>query len=321
MAKEDSTLSWARAKAKPLIDRLTRTRVARMLVRFNDNRGNLLANGLAFSAVFAAFAALYLLFAIAGFVLDSQPAIRDRLVDMVAQAVPGLIDTGEGGAIDLQTLLGSQIFGWGGVIAAALLLWTALGWMNGVRQAIRMIFELPKEDKNFFLLKAADLGLFLGLGLVVLLSATISVIGTKLLTTVFGWLGVTSDSSLLNVGVRIVAFAVALLVDTVTLGVMFRVLAGIWIPWRLLIHGALLGGIALGVLKVLGTLVIGGAGRNPLLASFVVIISLMLWFVLVFRVILLAASFVAVEMDDSDAIGNGSGRPPKAAAEVPQPAP
>ena len=88
-----------------------------------------------------------------------------------------------------------------------------------------------------------------------------------------------------------------------------------------MIHGSLLGGVALGVLKVLGTLVIGGAGRNPLLASFVVIISLMLWFVLVFRVILLAASFVAVELDDSDARGNGSGRPAKPATEVSQPAP
>lgn len=292
-----------------------------MLVRFNENRGNLLANGLAFSAVFAAFAGLYLLFAVAGFVLERQPVIREQLVDTVAQAVPGLIDTGEGGAIDVQTLFASQIFGWNGVIAAALLLWTALGWMNAVRQAIRMIFELPKEEKNFFLLKATDLGLFVGLGIVVVLSAAISVIGTNLLTNVFGWLGITSDSLLLNVGVRTVAFAVALAVDTLALGAMFRVLAGIRIPWRLLIHGSLLGGIALGVLKVLGTLVIGGAGRNPLLASFVVIISLMLWFVLVFRVILLAASFVAVEMDESDARGTGSGRPPKPAAELSQPSP
>ncbi|WP_157962348.1 YihY/virulence factor BrkB family protein [Homoserinimonas sp. OAct 916] len=317
MASHDSPLSRMSARLQPLIAWAKTTRIARMIARFNESRGNLLASGLAFSAIFASFAGVFLLFAIAGFVLEKQPEIRDQLVSMVARAIPGLIDTGEGGAIDLDTLFASQILGWAGFIAAGVLLWTALGWMNSVRQAIRIIFELPPLVMNFFLLKVRDLGLIIALGVVVFLSATISVIGTKLLTTVFGWIGITSDSILLNISVRIVAFAVALVVDTVTLGAMFRVLAGIAIPWRLLLGGSLLGGVALGVLKVLGTLVIGGAGNNPLLAGFVVIISLMLWFVLVFRVILMAASFVAVEMDDSDARGTSSGRPPKVVAETP----
>ena len=63
--------------------------------------------------------------------------------------------------------------------------------------------------------------------------------------------------------------------------------------------GSLLGSAALSVLQLLGGLVITGAGNNPLLATFAVFIALLLWFRLTGIVILVAASWIAVEAFDS----------------------
>ncbi|TPX03106.1 YihY/virulence factor BrkB family protein, partial [Schumannella luteola] len=77
------------------------------------------------------------------------------------------------------------------------------------------------------------------------------------------------------------------------------VLAGVHIPLRFLAQGALLGAAALGVLKVLGTALLGGATNNPLLAGFAVIIGLLIWFTLICQVILIAACWVFVSMKDA----------------------
>src|SRR5690606_9809992 len=93
--------------------------------------------------------------------------------------------------------------------------------------------------------------------------------------------------------------ALMLLLDTVVLGALYRVLSGLTIPLRRLLVGSVLGAVALGILKVLGGALLGGAGRNPLLASFAIIIGLLIWFNLVCATILLGASWIAVGMADA----------------------
>ena len=60
----------------------------------------------------------------------------------------------------------------------------------------------------------------------------------------------------------------------------------------------LIGAAGLAVLKILGSRLLIGAGNNPLLASFAVIIGLMIWFNLISQVVLIAASWVAVGARD-----------------------
>ena len=49
---------------------------------------------------------------------------------------------------------------------------------------------------------------------------------------------------------------------------------------------------------MLGSALLGGASNNPLLASFAVIIGLLIWFNFICQVILIAASWIAVGMAD-----------------------
>jgi membrane protein len=53
------------------------------------------------------------------------------------------------------------------------------------------------------------------------------------------------------------------------------------------------------VLKVLGSLLLGGASSNPLIASFAVIVGLLIWFNLVCQVILVCAAWVVVSASDA----------------------
>ncbi len=270
----------------------------RVFVLYGEKRGPLLAAGLAFQAIFAVFAGLWVGFAIAGLVLVANYGLREALIDVLAQTVPGLIavDGGEG-VIDPEALLSAGVFGWTGAVALIGLLFSALGWLAGARDAVRTILDLPGSRMNPVLLKLKDLGLAVGFGALLALSSVLAVLGTVALEGLLDGLGA-RDTTLNAVLGRFVTLGVMFALDAVVLGMLYRVLAGVKVPLRQLRQGALLGAFALGALKVLGTSLLGGASNNPLLASFAVLLGLLIWFNVVCQVMLMAASWIAVSVAD-----------------------
>ncbi len=293
---QDRTDAPAPTGIAALIAKVFEWRPVRVFFNYMNNGGDLLASGMSYSAIFAVFAALWVGFSIAGLFLRANPALENALLEQINASVPGLI--GPEGAVDPAVLLDAGIFGWTGALAAVGLIVTALGFLAAARDAVRRIFDLPPPTTFFLLLKVKDFGIAIGFGLVLLVSAAISVASTEALGFLFSLIGVEDDSLLQIVVARVVGLAIVLALDTLLLAGLFRVLSGIPIPFRRLLVGCLLGGAALGVLKVLGTTLLGGASRNPLLASFAVIIGLLIWFNLICRVILYAASWIAVGMSD-----------------------
>jgi membrane protein len=271
----------------------------RVFQHYSRLRGPILASGLAFRGLFAVFAALWVAFSIAGLVISGNEAAEKAIVAALNNAIPGLIDTGEGGAIQATTLLSAGVFGWTGAIALIGLLFSALGWLGSARDAVRTMFELPSAAANFAVLKARDLALGVGLGVVLLVSAVLSVAGTSATGFLVGLLGIQDTSVTATVLSRIVTLAIMFVLDTMVLTALFRLLAAIKIPRRRLLAGALLGAIGLGVLKTLGSALLGGATNNPLIASFAVLAGLLLFFNLVCQVILIAASWIATGLEDA----------------------
>lgn len=270
----------------------------RVFLDYSAHRGPLLAAGLSSQAIFAVFAAIWVAFSVFGIVLAGSPELQDALFSLMSTAVPGLIDAGEGGAIDPRDLTDTTVLTWTGAVALVGLLVTALGWLASARDAIRVLGDLPGPRTNVVLLKLKDAGLALAFGVLLLISAALSVLSSQALDSVLDWLGI-RDSATTTIAARVVSIALMFALDTVVLAAFYRVLAGVHIPMRFLAPGSLLGALALGVLKVLGTALLGGATRNPLLASFAVIIGLLIWFTLVCQVILIAACWVFVSMKDA----------------------
>jgi membrane protein len=65
------------------------------------------------------------------------------------------------------------------------------------------------------------------------------------------------------------------------------------------VPGALYGAVGLTVLQQLSSLFVGGAGSNPLLASFASLIALLLWLNLSSQVILIASAYIITGVDEA----------------------
>ncbi|TAL41266.1 MAG: YihY/virulence factor BrkB family protein [Salinibacterium sp.] len=289
-----------KVRVASVITRIERLKLVRVLRWQVERRGQLLAAGLSYQAIFAVFAAIWVGFAVAGAIIRTHPTLESALFRFLATNVPGLIDDGSGkGAIDPKQLLEAGILNWTGAIAAGALLLTALGWLASGREAVRSMFELPPVERNFFLLKLRDVVLATVFAAAFIASAVLTVISTTALHAVLGALGVDTSSIVAVWLARAVGLAILLALDTVVLALFLRLVSEIRIPSRFLWRGALLGALAIGVLKVLGSSLLGGATRNPLLASFAVIIGLLIWFNLVSQVIVLTAAWIEVSARDA----------------------
>lgn len=286
-------------KIGDLVTRVMNTRPARVFTHFGASRGPVLAAGMAYQAIFAIFAALWLVFSVAGLWLASNPQLMDQLFVLINQSVPGLIGPKGVGVVDPDTLGNTGALSWSSAIALVGLLATTLGWLNTTSQAVRGIFDMGQETTFFVLVKLRELGLGLLFGLALVVSAVFSILSTEALRWFLGLLGQGTDSFWFVASTQTVALLVVLIIDTITLAALFRVLSRVRIPVRNLLVGSVLGAVGLGVLKVLGAALLGGAARNPLLAGFAVIIGLLIWFNLTSTVTLMAAAWIAVGMQDA----------------------
>ena len=269
---------------------------------FLARNGFLLSAGMSYQALFAIFAAVYVVFAVAGIWLTGNEQALNAFIALLNSFAPGLI--GDDGIISTDDLVAiattsTSLFGWTGAVALVGLIWTAIGWITYTRIAVRSIFGLPKDTRAYALLKTRDFLVGLAFGTILIL-ATILTVAT---TSFFGWLSTLLDlsraSAWSNLFVQAGSVLLVFVIDTLALAVLFRILSGAAMPWRRMWVGSLLGSAALSVLQLLGGLVITGAGNNPLLASFAVFITLLLWFRLTGIIILVAASWIAVEASDA----------------------
>ena len=304
-APEDAAARTKKAAKKPsrfapLIAWVKKLFIVRVLTYYSNAQGSLLASGLAYQAIFAVFAAVWVGFSVVGLVVAGNRDLQQPLIDVLSNAIPGLIKdaANPSGAIDAKVLLNAGAFTISGVIALVSVLVTALGWLSSARTGIRILFGLPQLGTNFIILKLRDLGVGIGLAVLLIISAALSVAGSAATTALLPLIGVSSKSFIGAVVGRVVTLAVMFVLDAVTLGGFFGVMSGVRLPFRRLVGGSLVGAIGLGALKVLGGSLLGVSKHNPLLASFAVILGLLIFFNFVCQVILISAAWIRVGMDD-----------------------
>ncbi|SDH78763.1 YihY/virulence factor BrkB family protein [Agrococcus jejuensis] len=257
----------------------------RALQHYGAAKGPVFAQGMTLSAFLSLFAALFIGFAIFAAVLGGNDALRDRVIEAVAGSVPGLLGTGpegEGGVIPVDTLLQSSVLSWGSAIAAVAILITAIGWIGVSREGFRAVFHLPDVRSNAIALKAGDLGVAVGIGLLVLASAALLVV-TSAVADALGIGGVG----------QVVGLLAQLALDAAIVALLYRFAGRLRLPWSQLIGASLACAVAFAVLKQFAALLLTG-GSNPLVASFAAILGILVWLGFVNQILLVALSWLAV---------------------------
>lgn len=302
----DSSRDASREGSRDLVKRgvaranwFMRSRPMRAFSHFTNVGGSVLTGGMSYQALFAVFAALYVGFSTFGIVLRGRPELLESLVDQINLFVPGLLGSDpETSVVQLGTLLQAPAVNWTTAIASASLVWVALNWFTGTRRSIRLIFGLEvKQYRNFMLLKLRDLALALGFAIAIVISAALTVLSSNLSSAILGWAGMSTETWLFGTIGTIARYAALYAFDVGILVAMILVLAEVKITKFKVLRGSALGAVALLGLKVLGTALLSGATSNPLLASFAVLIGLLLWFNFICRALLLTASWIAVGED------------------------
>ena len=277
-------------------EKVQRSHPWRTVSHFTDVGGSVLSAGMSYQALFAVFAGLWVGFGVFGIVLRDRTELIDSLTEQIDMLVPGLL--GEHGIVSIQTLLAARALDITSIVAGLTLLWVVITWFTGTRRAIRIIFGLEvKQYKHVVLLKLRDFVLAICFAIAILLSAGLTVFSSTLMGSVYAWMGVDPDSWFLGGLGTFARYAAMYVFDVFVLIAIHRFLAEVRVPRLRLIVGCALGGAALLGIKLLGTLLLGGATSNPLLASFAVLIGLLIWFNLLCRTLLLTASWIATGLD------------------------
>ncbi len=164
---------------------LERTRLMRCLNLFLFHYGTVMAAGAAYMMFFSVAAVLFAGFGIAGLVIGGNEEYQELIVRGVDNAVPGVLDTGEGGLAAPAELFSTEGLNVAVTLSLLAAVVTSLSWVHGLRAGIRSIWDRPIMAENVVLVKIRDLGMMILLVVVVLSSAVLGVISHGFIDEIF----------------------------------------------------------------------------------------------------------------------------------------
>jgi membrane protein len=268
----------------PWLDHLIRT-----VQRYQVVSGDRLAGACTYFGFLSLFPLIALAFGVFGYVLALRPDVLEALNratnEALQQHLPGLADQ-----LRLDDLAQARLPA--GAIGLLGLLYAGLGSVNALRDALHEIWMTGEPPLPFLRAKLRDFVALILVGITLVLSMIVSGFATGATTTVSEWLGM-GGSPLAAGSVWAVGLLASLVADMLVFLIIMRWLASPSEPYRVILQGALLGAVGLGLLKQLATLILAGTLASPVYGTFAVIAGLLIWLNLSARVILYAAAWTA----------------------------
>jgi len=258
--------------------------------RMNVNHGSQYAAAITYFSFLAIFPLLLLAVSVIGFVLHAHPSAQQRLLDAIADNIPG--DFGTTLADSVRTFIGNRTSV--GLIGLGGLLLTGLGWIGNLRAAIEVMWGRLRVERNWFVGRAANLLVLVGLGLGVLISIGLTVAGSAVTDQIISGLGWSNGRTALTIA----GIAAALVGDFVIFIWMLVRLPGVKVPRAVAVKGAVFASVGLEVLKLVGTYTISRTARSLTAGPFASVIAILVWLQLVARLMLLTAAWMAVSAQE-----------------------
>ncbi|MDF5751313.1 YihY/virulence factor BrkB family protein [Spongiactinospora sp. TRM90649] len=257
----------------------------RTFQRYQVTSGDRLAGAVTYFAFLSFFPLIALAYALVGYVVTVSPGALDTLQKAIEEQLPGLA-----GQLSLTEVSEARVGA--GIIGLLGLLYSGLGAVDALRQALREIWLTTRPPLNFFVAKLRDLLALVMVGATLLVSVGVGGAATGATAAVAGWLGL-SESPASEAGLWGVGLLVSVAADTLVFLVVLGWLAEASAPFRVLLRGSLFGAVGFGVLKQVAALVLGGTLGNPVYGTFAVIVGLLVWINLSARIVLYAAAWTA----------------------------
>lgn len=279
--------------------------VIRAYTRYQGDGGDRLAAAVTYFGFLSFFPLIALAVGVLTIVTSGDTGAVATVVQQVDQFSPGLAE-----ALMLKKLLSDPaVAGAATGIGALGLLYAGTGWVDALRQAVRVLWHQEMRGGNLLLNKVKDIAVLVGLGLTLVASVVVSGLATAGTTFVLSFVDLEGSPPAALV-LRVLGVLLPLAVDVGIFLYLFTRLSRRPGHVREVLRGALLGAVLLELLKLVGSLYISRTTANPVYGLFAVPIGLLVWINLVSRVALLVASWTVTGPYSDDVVPSGSAYPP-----------
>jgi membrane protein len=279
--------------------------------RYRRDNGDRLAASLTYYAFLSFFPLLLLALSVMGFLFARDPGLQARWLKTLSDYLPGVY-------ADLEQNFNAVLLSrrTAGVIGLVGLAWAGLGWLDAMRDALRLMWHHDVGMGNIARKKALDLVTLLGLGLTIGLSLVI----TGGFAASAGWaldrVGISGGGFVATAAAAVVAFAIGVVADTALFAYLFTRLPRLDRPLRTVARGAVFAAVGFGILKIAGRSYMAHfvTQGSKVFGTFAVIAGLLVWINLVSRFVLYAAAWTVTAPYDDDAMPSGTSSPAAARA-------
>ncbi|MFG1610738.1 YihY/virulence factor BrkB family protein [Actinoplanes sp. NPDC049265] len=247
---------------------------SRAILRYDEVSGGRLAAAIAYYGFFAVFALLLIGYSIFGILLNNNDALFDIVREFLAQNLPFL---------DLKQVLesGRTV----GIIGLVGLVWTGLGWVDAIRSSQRLIWRVNEHPGFYGVRQLVDLGVLLG----ILVLVGLSVGAVNLLERLLTWLSDGHASWLLTTVSWVATVAINMLLASALLAAVPRLRMTV----RRMVPPVLQVGVGITLLNTVGKYLVGLVERNPAYGLVASAVGVLFYLYLFNQVLLFGAAWAA----------------------------
>src|ERR1700730_13356272 len=231
--------------------------IVAVIKKFGDDQGGQLAALISYYAFVSLFPLLLVFVTVLGFILQNDPAERERILNGALRQMPLIRDQ-----LNLHSLTGTPAALAIGIILSLL---AGLGITNAAQTAFNRIWHVPfKHRPNFLFARLRGLGVLAILGTMVIVA-----------TVAAGFVGAASHGPLAVVA----GIVVALLLNLATFLLAFKLLTAADVGWRDLLAGAVIAAVGWQLLQYFGGYYVNHELKRtgPLYGVFALVLGLLAW--------------------------------------------
>lgn len=275
------------SRGKRLTSRFDQTHAGRMIARYGEQNGNVLAGGIAYYSLVSIAAGLVIGATIVSFLTQHIPGVRSAFFRVLENAVPGVVGSGNDALVSQNTTLATTATGLVGLFALLLGANRASRFIGGLRTGV--VTMLGRDAGNPLKGKLRDFIALVGILFIGIAGLVVQVVASGAAK----WLaGLIPNATVSEWLLRVPALMVGLVIDMMFVAMAIVVLGHARAPWRRLWPVLAVTAAVIGVLRLASSALVGSAADNAVLASIAAVVTLLIFVDFTTRAILMAAAWI-----------------------------